>query len=84
MASSSEIEHVATLRASCHYGMCRHWTGSAFATLVWFDPLEDVAGKGTSVVWSSSPIARRSHCGRCGTPLALMYDGRPDIRPEGG
>ena len=59
--------------------MCRRWTGAAFATLVWF--------RGTDVVWEgdaatlhrSSPIAVRSHCGRCGTSLALDYDGRDDI-----
>jgi hypothetical protein len=27
----------------------------------------------------SSPIAIRSHCGTCGTPISLTYAGRDDI-----
>ena len=63
----------------CHCGMCRRWTGSAFATLVWF--------KRAAVFWMgeeptfyrSSPIARRTHCPVCGTPIHLDYDGKDEI-----
>jgi hypothetical protein len=59
--------------------MCRRWTGAAFATLIWFGR-SDVVCEGEAVtLFRSSPIAIRSHCARCGTPLALTYDGRDDI-----
>lgn len=68
----------------CHCGMCRRWTGSAFATLIWF--------KRTAVTWPekrpktyrSSPIALRSHCDNCGTPIYLAYDKRDDIALSAG
>ena len=54
--------------------MCRRWTGGGFATLVWF-PFDAVRWSGeTPEVFRSSPIAVRTHCGYCGTPLALRYD----------
>ena len=63
----------------CHCGMCRRWTGSGFATLVWF-ARSDLSWHGaTPTLFRSSPIAVRSHCRHCGTPLALAYDGRGDI-----
>ncbi|WP_246664071.1 GFA family protein [Phyllobacterium sp. SYP-B3895] len=55
--------------------MCRRATGGPFAVLSWVDA--------TAVVWEgtkqpkarrSSPIATRSFCGDCGTPIALQYD----------
>jgi hypothetical protein len=53
--------------------MCRRWTGGAFATLVWFGDAQ-LTWQGTPVVFRSSPIAVRAHCGNCGTPLYLKYD----------
>jgi hypothetical protein len=59
--------------------MCRRWTGAAFATLVWF-ARADLAWQGEPpALFRSSPIAVRSHCAGCGTPLALAYDSRSDI-----
>ncbi|SJZ75933.1 Uncharacterized conserved protein [Enhydrobacter aerosaccus] len=58
--------------------MCRRWTGAAFATLVWF-PRSAVHWTGEPTVFRSSPIAVRTHCGLCGTPLSLGYDSRDDI-----
>jgi hypothetical protein len=58
--------------------MCRRWTGAAFATLAWF-PREAVLFAGEPAVFVSSPIAMRSHCARCGTPIALAYDARDDM-----
>jgi hypothetical protein len=59
--------------------MCRRWTGSAFATLVWFK--RDAVTWPTTMpkVFRSSPIALRSHCDNCGTPIYLAYDARDDI-----
>jgi hypothetical protein len=63
----------------CHCGMCRRWTGAAFATLIWFER-SDLTWQGqVPALFRSSPIAVRSHCGHCGTPLALAYDRRSDI-----
>jgi hypothetical protein len=59
--------------------MCRRWTGSGFATLVWFERRDIAWQREAPADFRSSPIAIRSHCGRCGTPLALAYDGRTDI-----
>ena len=63
----------------CHCSMCRRWTGGAFATLAWFARATVRWTGSKPAVFRSSPIARRSHCSRCGTPLALAYDARPDI-----
>lgn len=67
----------------CHCSMCRRWTGAAFATLVWFER-SDVRWEGTPAMFRASPIATRSHCGRCGTPMALSYDDRTDIALAAG
>jgi hypothetical protein len=63
----------------CHCSMCRRWTGGAFATLVWF--------RRDSVRWTgappklhrSSPIAQRSHCETCGSPIHLAYDESDEV-----
>jgi hypothetical protein len=63
----------------CHCGICRRWTGAAFATLVWF-ARSNLGWMGDEPAsYRSSPIALRTHCGRRGTPLALIYDARDDI-----
>lgn len=67
----------------CHCSMCRKWTGAAFATLVWFRQ-RDVMWDEPPVAFRSSPIARRSHCATCGTPVALSYDSRDDIALTAG
>jgi hypothetical protein len=68
----------------CHCSMCRRWTGSAFATLVWFK--RDAVTWPTMMpkVFRSSPIALRSHCDNCGTPIYLAYDARDDIALAAG
>jgi len=67
----------------CHCGMCRRWTGGGFATLVWFDR-DVLRWHGQPVQYRSSPIAVRSHCGVCGTPLALDYDGKDEVAVTAG
>ena len=62
----------------CHCGMCRRWTGGAFATLVWFGR-DVLRWQGQPVEYRSSPIAIRTHCGTCGTPLGLDYDGKGEV-----
>jgi hypothetical protein len=63
----------------CHCSMCRRWTGGAFATLVWLDSSHVQWTGAAPVRYRSSPIAVRTHCACCGTPLALAYDARGDI-----
>jgi hypothetical protein len=58
--------------------MCRRWTGAAFATLAWF-PQAAIVWRGEPAGFRASPIAVRTHCAACGTPLSLAYDGRDDI-----
>jgi hypothetical protein len=36
------------------------------------------------VAYRSSPIAVRTHCGTCGTPLYLAYDARHDLALTAG
>ena len=62
----------------CHCSMCRRWTGSAFATLAWF-ARDAVRWTDTPAAYRSSPIAVRTHCGLCGTPLSLAYNSRNDL-----
>jgi hypothetical protein len=66
-----------------HCGMCRRWTGGGFATLVWFGD-DALAWRGAPTVFRSSPIARRAHCGICGTPLYLKHDSRSDTAVPAG
>jgi hypothetical protein len=63
----------------CHCAMCRKATGSAFAVLAWV-PASTLLWRGATARRErrSSPIARRSFCPRCGTPLTLAYDDRPE------
>jgi hypothetical protein len=58
--------------------MCRRWCGSPFATLVWFQRT-DVIWRGELASFRSSPIATRTHCACCGSPVGLVYDARDDI-----
>jgi hypothetical protein len=58
--------------------MCRRWTGGPFATLAWF-ARDAVQWTGTPVAFRSSPIAIRTYCAACGTPLYLAYDARDDV-----
>jgi hypothetical protein len=63
----------------CHCGMCRRWTGAAFATLVWMkrDAVKWIGAE--PKVFRSSPIALRSHCSECGTPIYLAYGNGDEI-----
>lgn len=53
--------------------MCRRATGSAFAVLAWA-PKKDLLWEGAAPLSRrSSPIAVRSFCPSCGTPMTLTY-----------
>lgn len=55
--------------------MCRRATGSAFAVLAWVrrDDFKWIS-EAKPRERRSSPIATRSFCADCGTPLTLIYD----------
>ncbi|MFE0014688.1 GFA family protein [Mesorhizobium sp. NPDC059054] len=64
--------------------MCRRSTGSAFAVLCWVGR-SALRWEGQAPSFRrSSPLARRGFCRRCGTPLALDYDGSAEIALHGG
>src|SRR5581483_9552778 len=63
----------------CHCGMCRRWTGAAFATLLWFKHGEVRFTRLQPKLYRSSPIAQRSHCSECGTPVHLLYDSSTEL-----
>jgi hypothetical protein len=59
--------------------MCRRWSGAAFATLVWFERRGFRLTGAAPQLYRSSPIATRSHCSVCGTPVHLVYDGADEL-----
>jgi hypothetical protein len=68
----------------CHCRMCRRWSGGAFATLVWFKT-EAVRWTGAlPKSYRSSPIAQRSHCETCGSPIHLAYNDGDEIAIAAG
>jgi hypothetical protein len=73
------VESEPTSVHHCHCSMCRRWTGGAFATLVWFKKESVLWGGSRPKVFRSSPIARRSHCETCGSPIHLAYDDGDEI-----
>jgi hypothetical protein len=59
----------------CHCDMCRRATGSAFAVLAWIPVSKLTWTKSQPAYRRSSPIAERSFCRECGSPMTLVYDG---------
>ncbi|MCK6536365.1 MAG: GFA family protein [Polyangiaceae bacterium] len=57
--------------AHCHCSMCRRAHGAPLVTWVGVPrpQLKMIAGEGRLVHYDSSATARRSFCGRCGSPL---------------
>ena len=81
---SWEAEGIPQAVHHCHCSMCRRWTGSAFVTLIWFKRNAVTWPKMMPKTYRSSPIALRSHCDNCGTPIYLAYDKRDDIALSAG
>lgn len=63
--------------AYCHCASCRRHTASPVACFVNM-PLASVQFSGERTRYCSSPGVTRSHCARCGTPIAYESDKRPD------
>jgi hypothetical protein len=73
------VESEPTSVHHCHCSMCRRWTGGAFATLVWVKKDSVRWTGGPPKVFRPSPIARRSHCETCGSPIHFAYDDADEI-----
>jgi hypothetical protein len=58
----------------CHCRMCQRATGGVFAALAGGAPDNFAWTRGTPAYFSSSNLARRAFCEKCGTPLSFKYD----------
>jgi hypothetical protein len=67
---------VATLH--CHCESCRRHTSCPITTFVCVATARLRYTRGTPVVYASSPGVRRTHCGRCGSPIAYESDRHPE------
>ena len=54
--------------------MCQRATGGVFAALAGGSPDNFAWTRGTPAYYSSSNLARRAFCDKCGTPLSFKYD----------
>jgi hypothetical protein len=55
----------------CHCESCRRHTSSPFVAYVVIDKSSFRFTKGAPVPYASSPGVERTHCGRCGSPIAF-------------
>jgi hypothetical protein len=55
----------------CHCESCRRHTSSPFVAYVVIDKGSFRYTQGTPVAYASSPGVERTHCGRCGSPIAF-------------
>ncbi|WP_420884530.1 GFA family protein [Taklimakanibacter albus] len=63
----------------CHCTMCQRATGSPAAVLGWVKKTAVLWGKEHPTEYRSSPVAVRSFCGVCGSPICLAYDGSDEV-----
>ena len=61
----------------CHCESCRRHTSSPVATFVILDKGSFRYTHGKPVAYASSPGIERTHCGRCGSPIA--YENREEF-----
>jgi hypothetical protein len=54
----------------CHCESCRRHTSSPFSTFVVVNKATFRYTRGMPVAYASSPGVERTHCGRCGSPIA--------------
>jgi hypothetical protein len=78
-AVSYELEPPLAFASHCHCESCRRVHGAAFVSWVTARaPQLHVAGGDRLVGYASSPGARRSFCGTCGSHLFMHYDAEPE------
>jgi hypothetical protein len=58
----------------CHCESCRRHASSPFVTFVVIDKDAFRYTRGTPVLYKSSPSVKRTHCGRCGSPISYEDD----------
>lgn len=63
--------------AYCHCASCRRHTASPVTCFANFKS-DQVAFRGERAAFRSSPGVTRSHCARCGTPIAYETEKRAD------
>ena len=68
----------ATTATLCHCESCRRTAGAHVVAWLTTAARDFTLTAGSPVEYRSSPSARRSFCGRCGTPLSYRHDSRPD------
>ena len=78
-AVAYEIEPPITSAAHCHCESCRRAGGAAFVSwaTIAAASLRVTSGADRIVAYPSSPGARRSFCGTCGSQLFMHYDAEP-------
>jgi hypothetical protein len=68
--------------ANCHCTDCRHSTGAAYATLLFFKE-DDVSITGDRATFSHpsdrGTTLTKSFCPKCGSPIATQNDARPGM-----
>jgi hypothetical protein len=62
----------------CHCESCRRHASSPITTFVVVAKEQFRYTQGTPVAYASSPGVSRTHCGRCGSPIAYESDRRAD------
>lgn len=62
--------------ALCHCSMCRRASGAPAVAWATFRPAAFAFTQGTPVGYASSPLAGRTFCGRCGSPLTFQFNNR--------
>lgn len=68
-----------TIVLHCHCESCRRHTSSPVSTFVCLPKARFRYTQGHPVVYASSPGVRRTHCGRCGSPIAYESDRHEQI-----
>jgi len=68
-----------TVVLHCHCESCRRHTSSPVSTFVCLPKARFRYTRGNPVVYASSPGVRRTHCGRCGSPIAYESDRHEQI-----
>jgi hypothetical protein len=61
----------------CHCESCRRHTSSPFSTFVVVNKEGFKYTRGEPVAYASSPGVERTHCGRCGSPIA--YENKHEL-----